>query len=125
MGEDPIPGVIVGHTNMDLDCFGSIALARHLFPGYLAIQSRHIHPMSRNLVIMYRDHLGLLPSGYLKGQKVKHLVVVDTRSEDRVKEYLDLLAEPPERMDPHDTMESTACPLRPSSLKTNLAGGAG
>ena len=61
MGDERIPGAIVGHTNMDLDCFGSIALARHLFPGYLTIQSRHVHPVARNLVTMYRNHLGLQP----------------------------------------------------------------
>jgi tRNA nucleotidyltransferase (CCA-adding enzyme) len=102
MGQETIPGVIVGHTNMDLDCFGSMALARRLFPGYLAIQSRHTHPVARNLVTMYRDHLALLPSKDLKGQRVEHMVVVDTRSQDRVKEYLELLEEVPERIDVYD-----------------------
>ena len=102
MGEDRTPGVIVGHTNMDLDCFGSIALARHLFPGYLTIQSRHVHPVARNLVTMYRDHLGLIPSKELRGQSVEHLVVLDTRSGDRVKEYLDLIDGDPGRIDVFD-----------------------
>jgi tRNA nucleotidyltransferase (CCA-adding enzyme) len=102
MGDERIPGVIVGHTNMDLDCFGSIALARHLFPGYLAIQSRHVHPIARTMVTMYRDHLGLHPSKNLKRQGVDHLVVLDTRSQDRVKEYLDLMAGEPGKIEVFD-----------------------
>jgi len=102
MKEEIAAGAIVGHTNMDLDCLGSIALARHLFPGYLAVQSRHVHPVARTLVTMYRDHLGLIPSRDLRGQAVTHLVVVDTRSTDRVREYLDLLNGGPERIDVYD-----------------------
>jgi tRNA nucleotidyltransferase (CCA-adding enzyme) len=102
MGDTHIPGVIVGHTNMDLDCFGSIALARHLFPGYMAIQSRQVHPTARPLVTMYRDHLGLHPSKDLKKQSVGHLVVLDTRSRGRVKEYLDLMDGEPEAIDVYD-----------------------
>jgi len=99
---EPSPGVIVGHSNMDLDCFGSIALARHLFPGYTALQSRHVHPVARNLATMYRNHLQLVPTKDFKGRKVEHLVVLDTRSMDRVKEYLELFDGPPGRIDVYD-----------------------
>jgi len=102
MGSERIPGIIVGHTNMDLDCLGSIALARHLFPEYLTVQSRHVHPVARPLVTMYRDHLGLTPSRELKGRAPVHMVVVDTRSTDRIQEYLDLLGRPPDRIDVYD-----------------------
>ncbi|MFO8172790.1 MAG: CBS domain-containing protein [Gemmatimonadota bacterium] len=102
MGDERIPGAIAGHTNMDLDCLGSMALARHLFPGYLVVQSRHVHPVARPLVTMYRNHLGLVPSRELKGRVLTHMVVVDTRSTDRVAEYLDLLARAPDRIDVYD-----------------------
>lgn len=100
--ETSFAGAIVGHTNMDLDCFGSIALARYLFPGYATLQSRHIHPVARNLATMFRNHLKLIPPRDFKGRKVEHLVVLDTRSVDRVNEYLDLLDGPPSRIDVYD-----------------------
>jgi len=99
---DPSPGVIVGHSNMDLDCFGSIALARYLFPGYTTLQSRHVHPVARNLATMFRNHLQLVPTKDFKGQDVKHLVVLDTRSRDRIQEYLDLFEGEPARIDVYD-----------------------
>ena len=41
--------IIFGHTNMDLDCFGSIALIKYLYPDYQLVQSHLIHPAARNL----------------------------------------------------------------------------
>ncbi len=102
MGEPRVPGVIVGHSNMDLDCLGSIALARHLFPGYVTLQSRHVHPVAKPLVTMYRIHLGLAPARDYRGHAVDHLVVLDTRSRDRVAEYLDLFHGEPGRIDVFD-----------------------
>jgi len=124
MGDEPIPGAIVGHTNMDLDCFGSIALARHLFPGYVAIQSKHVHPIARTLVTMYRDHLGLVPAKELKGQAIEHLVVLDTRSEDRVREYLELFKGDPGKIDvydhhPSDSRDIPGATFHESTLGSN------
>lgn len=102
MTKPTIPGIIVGHSNMDLDCLGAMALARRLFPGYWAVQSRQVHPPAMPLVTLYRIHLDLIPCKELKGAAVDHLVVVDTRSPDRVKEYLDLLEAPPSRIDVFD-----------------------
>ena len=117
-------GAIVGHTNMDLDCLGSIALARHLFPGYLPVQSRQVHPVARTLVTMYRDHLNLVPSKEIKGQVIDHLVVLDTRSTDRVKEYLELLERPPEKIDvydhhPSDSRDIPGAEFHESTLASN------
>jgi tRNA nucleotidyltransferase (CCA-adding enzyme) len=124
MGDKRIHGAIVGHTNMDLDCFGSIALARYLFPGYMAIQSRHIHPMARKLVTMYRDQLELVPAKELKGRSVEQLVVLDTRSMDRVKEYLDLIDGDPGRIDvydhhPSDSRDIPGATFHESTLGSN------
>ena len=121
-----LTGVIVGHSNMDLDCFGSLALARHLFPGYMAVQSRHIHPVARPLVTMYRHHLQLVPAKELKGAAVDHLVVVDTRSTDRVSEYLDLMGRAPERIDvfdhhPRDSRDIPGATVHESTLGSNTA----
>ena len=83
--------IIIGHSNMDLDCFGSMVLARYLYPGYTLVSSRFIHPVAKNLYNLYQNQLNMIPSKDLKGQRVNNIVIVDTRSYVRVKEYLDLL----------------------------------
>jgi len=80
--------IIVGHTNMDLDCLGSLALARILFPGYRPVRSRLIHPVARTLYNLYADYLDMASAEELAGESVEAMVVVDTRSRGRIKEYL-------------------------------------
>jgi tRNA nucleotidyltransferase (CCA-adding enzyme) len=80
--------IIVGHSNMDLDCVGSIVLARYLYPDHVAIRSARIHPATKKLLNLYEDHLHLRPVADLKGQAIERMVVVDTRSLDRVSEYV-------------------------------------
>jgi len=80
--------IIVGHTNMDLDCIGSIVLAKYLYPDHVPIRSHLIHPMARNLLNLYENWLGFASTAELKGQKVDRVVVVDTRSADRIAEYV-------------------------------------
>jgi tRNA nucleotidyltransferase (CCA-adding enzyme) len=94
--------IIVGHTNMDLDCLGSIVIARRLFPGSRAIASKLIHPIARNLFNLYGDYLDLMPLGELDGETVDEMVVVDTRSLDRVKEYLKTISHFPASIEIYD-----------------------
>ena len=81
--------IIVGHSNMDLDCLGSLALARILFPGHKAVRSRLIHPVARTLYNLYADYLDMASVAELSGEAVETMVVVDTRSRSRIKEYLE------------------------------------
>jgi tRNA nucleotidyltransferase (CCA-adding enzyme) len=83
--------VIFGHTNMDLDCFGSIALIKYLYPDYQLVQSHLIHPAARNLYNLYQNRFHFINSKDLKGETVEKIVVVDTRSKGRVKEYFEHL----------------------------------
>ena len=80
--------LIIGHSNMDLDCLGSVALARRLYPGSRGVRSRLIHPVARNLYHLYGEYLDLASIDELGSEPVEHLVVVDTRSLGRIKEYL-------------------------------------
>ncbi len=80
--------IIVGHTNMDLDCLGSLTLARLLYPGYRAVRSRLIHPVARTLYNLYADRLDMASLEDLAGETVDAMVVVDTRSAARIKEFL-------------------------------------
>ncbi len=94
--------IIVGHTNMDLDCLGSLVLARRLFPGFRAVASRHIHPVARNLYNMYGDLLDLISLEELVLEPVEGIVVVDTRSLGRVREYLEVIDPLPATIDVYD-----------------------
>lgn len=80
--------IIIGHGNMDLDCIGSIVLARYLFPDHVPVKSYLVHPVARNLMNMYEDRLGFATSADLKGQLIGHAVVVDTGQMGRIEEYL-------------------------------------
>ena len=73
---------------MDLDCIGSIVLARYLFPDHVPVKSYMVHPVARNLMNMYEERLGFATSADLKGQVVEHAVVVDTAQMCRIEEYL-------------------------------------
>ena len=79
--------IIVGHSNMDLDCLGSMVLVRRLFPDHVPVRSHLIHPVARNLYNLYQNHLNFLSAAELKGRTIERLVVVDTRSLDRILEF--------------------------------------
>jgi tRNA nucleotidyltransferase (CCA-adding enzyme) len=103
--------IIVGHTNMDLDCLGSIAIARALFPGARALRSRLIHPVARNLYNLYADHLDLGALDEVAGERVERIIVVDTRSLARVKEFLVAVEElPPIEVWDHHPSDSSDIP---------------
>ena len=83
--------IIVGHTNMDLDCIGSIVLMKYLCPNHTPIMSRLINPAAKNLVNLYQYHLDFKPVDEIKGENIEQVIIVDTRSFSRVKEYFDLI----------------------------------
>jgi len=106
--------IIVGHANMDLDCLGSMVLARTLYPGARAVGSRFIHPVARTLYNLYADHLDLLPVNELAGQEVDGMVVVDTRSLSRIAEVAKALGAeahfPPTEVWDHHPADSSDIP---------------
>ena len=79
--------VIFGHSNMDLDCFGSIALAKYLHPEFQPVQSQLVHPIARNLYNLYQNRFGFISPKDMKDHEIESIIVVDTRSKGRVKEY--------------------------------------
>jgi tRNA nucleotidyltransferase (CCA-adding enzyme) len=66
--------IIVGHTNMDLDCIGSMVLARYLHPDFVPVMSNLIHPSARNLYNLYQYHLGFVHSDELKKENITDVV---------------------------------------------------
>lgn len=94
--------LIVGHSNMDMDCLGSLALAKNLYPDHQLVASRHIHPVAKKLFNLYEKYFSFLTAKDIKGAEVESLVVVDTRSKKRISEYTDLFASPPEKIIVYD-----------------------
>jgi len=85
--------IILGHTNLDLDCIGSMVLAKYLYPDHHSIGSRFIHPVAKNLYNLYSYHLNFIPSHDLAENSIEHIVIVDTRSKNRVQEYFEKIGE--------------------------------
>lgn len=101
--------IIVGHTNIDLDCIGSMVLARYLYPEHTPVMSRLIHPSARNVINLYKYHLDYIPSEDLKGQSIESAVIVDTRSASRVKEYFEHTSGSPHEIIVYDHHSSETC----------------
>jgi tRNA nucleotidyltransferase (CCA-adding enzyme) len=80
--------IIVGHGNMDLDCIASMVLARYLFPDHRPVRSSLIHPTARNLYNLFEDRLRFAGPGDLEGERIDRAVVVDTRTLDRIRDFL-------------------------------------
>jgi tRNA nucleotidyltransferase (CCA-adding enzyme) len=114
--------LIIGHTNMDLDCLGSIVLARRLFPDHRAVASRLIHPVARSLYNLYRYNLDLMPKEELSGERVEGIVVVDTRSLNRVKEFFALIDPLPSTIDVIDHHPEDASDIPGAAIRDGTAG---
>jgi tRNA nucleotidyltransferase (CCA-adding enzyme) len=103
--------IIVGHTNMDLDCFGSMVLARYLHPGYTLVASKLIHPVAKHLFNLYQNHLNMVFSKELRETTVEHMIILDTRTYARVKEYFENMEGPPARIDIYDHHTEEKCDI--------------
>lgn len=85
--------VIIGHTNSDLDCFGSMILARLLYPGAILVRSALVHPVARNLHHLYGNRMGMVYVDELDPSRIERIVIVDTRTKNRIDEYFSNLEE--------------------------------
>jgi tRNA nucleotidyltransferase (CCA-adding enzyme) len=115
--------IIVGHTNMDLDCLGSLALARRLYPGFRAVRSRLVHPVARNLYHLYADHLDLASLDEIAGEHAEEIVVVDTRSAGRIQEVTRTLGPLPLRVEVWDHHPADSSDI-PGAVMHEAAAGA-
>ena len=85
--------IIIGHSNTDLDCIGSIVLARYLYPDHQPVRSGLLHPVAKRVQTLYHHRLNFLNPKDLKGESVDGIVIVDTRTRVRVEEFLRYLAD--------------------------------
>jgi len=79
--------IAFGHTNMDLDCLGSLILLKKIYPEYRLVRSNQIHPVARNLFIFYQYYFDFLLPKDLENEQIDNIIIVDTCMAERVKEY--------------------------------------
>ncbi len=79
--------IIISHANMDLDCFGSIALMKYIYPDHQPVKSQLIHPSARKLYNLYQYRFSFVVPKDLAGETIERIVVVDTNAQSRVKEH--------------------------------------
>lgn len=79
--------IIIGHSNTDLDCIGSMVLARYLYPDHQPVRSGLLHPTARKVQNLYRHHINFLHPKDLKDEVIEGMVIVDTRTRGRVEEF--------------------------------------
>lgn len=117
--------IIIGHSNMDLDCIGSMVLAGYLYPDYKIIRSRLAHPVAKNVLNLYKNHIKFNSSKILKGELIDKVVIVDTRTSNRVKEYFEFADYNISDVDDvviFDHHESDSCDLPKAKLHTEPLG---
>jgi len=114
--------LIVGHTNMDMDCLSSMALAKLLYPEHQMVKSRFIHPVARDFYNLYDSYFNFLNVKDIKNTVVEDLVVVDTRSSKRVDEYLKVIDGNPGKITVYDHHPSDSDDLDADVLYYNNFG---
>ncbi len=80
---------------MDLDCLGSLAMASVLFPDHEPVRSRLAHPAVKEVLTVYKYEMPVLTLKEIKGAVPRSLVVVDTRTKARIREFLDAFGDVP------------------------------
>lgn len=94
--------IIIGHTNTDLDCLGSIVLAKYLYPGYIPVKSHLIHPVAKKAENLFQNQINFINPKDLKSEHVENIVIVDTRTYSRVKEYFQFITNPDPNIEIYD-----------------------
>jgi len=87
---------------MDLDCLGSLILVKKLFPDYVLVKSRNMHPIAYSLYNLYREYFNFINPKDLEKEKIDHIIIVDTSSAERVKEYFSCIHDSQPRITIYD-----------------------
>gem|GEM_PF-249560 len=79
--------IAFGHTNMDFDCLGSLILVKKIFPGYRLVRSSRIHPATQTMFDFFAGYFDFLSPKDIAAERVDNIIIVDTSSASRVREY--------------------------------------
>ena len=108
--------IIIGHSNTDLDCLASMIAAQKLYPGYDIVISGLLNPLAGNVVSFYITKLSFKGPADLKDQEIDNVVVVDTRSSMRVKEFFANISRVNGRITIFDHHPSDGCDIPGAEL---------
>ncbi len=76
---------------MDLDCIASMVLVNKLYPSFIKVRSRLIHPVARNLYNLMKKEINFSVLKDIENEDIGDIVIVDTRSLQRIREFEPLL----------------------------------
>jgi tRNA nucleotidyltransferase (CCA-adding enzyme) len=101
---------------MDLDCLGSLILVKKLFPGYRLLRSRIIHPTAYGLYNLYKEYFDFLTPPDVAKEIIDHIIIVDTSSARRVKEYFNAIRNSEPRITIYDHHPGELCDIQGAEL---------
>ncbi|RKX82093.1 MAG: hypothetical protein DRP70_16905, partial [Spirochaetes bacterium] len=107
---------------MDLDCLGSLVLAGALFPDHKPVRSRLAHPAVKEALTVFAYELPLLSLKDIKGAAPSSLIVVDTRTKSRIREFLDAFGDVPESITIYDHHRNEEADIPGARLVNSLHG---
>ena len=109
--------IAFGHTNTDLDCLGSLILIKKLFPDYRLVRSSRIHPAAQHMYGFYANYFDFIFPQAISGEKIENIIIVDTCTAARVKEYFTYIrnSDPAIRIFDHHIADS--CDILGASLE--------
>ena len=108
--------IAFGHSNMDLDCLGSLILVKKLFPEHILVRSRIIHPAAYSVYNLYEDYFNCIYPKDLEKEKIDHIIIVDTSSTDRVKEYFNWIRNSDPKITIYDHHPQENCDIQGAEL---------
>ncbi len=83
--------VIISHTNIDFDGFASLVAAQKLYPNARIVLPEKISIPVQHFLAIYRDSIKTYQSQQINWRHVRHIIMVDIASLDRVGSFASLI----------------------------------
>jgi len=103
--------IAFGHSNMDIDSLGSLILVKKLFPSYRLVRSSRIHPAAQNIYSFYAEYFDFLNATDIANEQIDNVIIVDTCSCSRVKEYFTHIRNPSPNIQVFDHHDTDSCDI--------------
>jgi len=103
--------IAFGHSNMDFDCLGSLILVKKMFPAYRLVRSSRIHPATQTIYDFYADYFNFLSPRDISEERIENIIIVDTCSAARVREYFSYIRNPHPNILVFDHHEAESCDI--------------
>ena len=114
--------IAFGHTNMDLDCLGSLLLVKKIFPGYRLVRSSRIHPSAQTIYDFYAEYFDFLSPKEIAAERIDNIIIVDTCTASRVREYFSYIRNSHPNIRVFDHHEKENCDILGAQLEKGRFG---